>query len=163
MICPRCKLDTLNEEKDMVVCSDCDFKEKTILWEYRIWKKIFKAKLQKREKSVFHKNEETHVTASPNTLIDAAKPRKNNEKKMRPTGFYILIVTSMIIGLFAGGVVISLILAANWVAIYLPTQSNITVSLLFGVLASAAFLFWLIRKTLRERTLRGKPSRETQN
>lgn len=37
MICPKCKLDTLNVEKDMVVCSKCGF-EATLL-EYNVWKK----------------------------------------------------------------------------------------------------------------------------
>jgi len=37
MICPKCKLDTLNEEKNMVVCSKCGFK--ATLFEYNVWMK----------------------------------------------------------------------------------------------------------------------------
>ena len=37
MICPKCKLDTLKEEKNMFVCSKCGFE--TTLLEYNVWKK----------------------------------------------------------------------------------------------------------------------------
>ena len=55
MICPKCKLDTLNEEKDMVICSNCGFK--TTRREYNIWKKIYDVRPRRREKTVFHENE----------------------------------------------------------------------------------------------------------
>ena len=59
MICPNCKLNTLNEEKDMVVCSNCGFK--AALREYNVWKKIYGAKPRRKEKIVFHENEGTYT------------------------------------------------------------------------------------------------------
>jgi len=59
MICPNCRLDTLREEKDMVVCSNCGFKATRL--EYNAWKKIYGAKPQRRQKMVFHENEETYT------------------------------------------------------------------------------------------------------
>ena len=59
MICPNCRLDTLREEKDMVVCSKCGFKATRL--EYNAWKKIYGAKPQRRQKIVFHENEETYT------------------------------------------------------------------------------------------------------
>ena len=46
MICPKCKLDTLNAEADSVVCSNCGFK--TTLLEYDAWKTIEGAKPLRR-------------------------------------------------------------------------------------------------------------------
>jgi ribosomal protein S27AE len=42
MICPKCKSDTLSEERDRVVCSKCGF-DSTLL-EYNAWKKVYEAK-----------------------------------------------------------------------------------------------------------------------
>ena len=56
MICPKCNLDTLTEEKDMVVCSNCGFK--ATIEEYNISKHIHKANPQRRIE--FHENEETY-------------------------------------------------------------------------------------------------------
>lgn len=64
MICPKCNSDTLNEEKDMVVCSNCGFK--ATLREYNIWKKIYKAKPQRTKKIVSHENEETYTETYTN-------------------------------------------------------------------------------------------------
>ena len=60
MICPNCKFDTLNEEKDMVVCSYCGLKSS--LQEYNAWKKIYEVKPRRREKTVFRENEDNEVS-----------------------------------------------------------------------------------------------------
>lgn len=66
MICPNCKSDTLNEEKDMVVCSNCGFKAS--LWEYNIWKKIYKEKPQRKQEIRFHEDKEPSTETYTNTV-----------------------------------------------------------------------------------------------
>jgi len=46
MICPKCNLNTLSEEKDMVVCSNCGFKATVI--EYNMSKHILRERPRRR-------------------------------------------------------------------------------------------------------------------
>ncbi len=54
MICPKCASDTLYEERDAVVCSNCGFR--TTLLEYNAWKRIERAKPPRNEERVFRAN-----------------------------------------------------------------------------------------------------------
>ena len=67
MICPRCKLGTLREEGDMVVCSSCGFE--ATLREYNVWRKVHEVKPRVREKTVLNGSEGTYTEA-----------RRNNEE-----------------------------------------------------------------------------------
>ena len=153
MICPNCKLDTLNEEKDRVVCSNCGLK--ATLWEYNIWKKVYQSKPQRTEKIIFHENEETYVGAQLNTSDRAVSFQRSGANKIYPLGFFYLIAIGCIIGLFSGDTLIGLILAANWVAHapYSSMLANATIPLLFGAIVSVALLVWLIHeaKTLQQK------------
>jgi len=151
MICPNCKLDTLNEEKDRVVCSNCGLK--ATLWEYNMWKKVFQAKPQRKEKTIFHENEETYGGAQLNTSDRLVIFERSRMNRIYPVGFFYLVAIGCIIGLFSGDILISLILAANWVAQapYSSMLANAAAPLLFGIIVSVALLVWLIHeaKTLQ--------------
>jgi hypothetical protein len=54
MICPKCKSNALNEEKDMVICLNCGFK--ATLQEYHAWKDILERR-PSRKKLIFHEGE----------------------------------------------------------------------------------------------------------
>jgi uncharacterized Zn finger protein (UPF0148 family) len=87
MICPKCKSDTLTEEKDMVVCSNCGFK--ATISEYNISKHIRKANPQR--KIELHENEETY-SETYKTIRDFL-----NDKYIRALVFVILLVIVFII------------------------------------------------------------------
>lgn len=143
MNCPNCKLDTLNEEKDTVICSNCGFRAP--LLEYNIWKKIYVTHSPK-----FHESEEIYVKAPYRASAKVTNFSKSGVKKISPVGFYFLIALGSILGFFAGGIVIIFIFAANWVAstLYNPLQANTTTVLLFSVIAATAFLIWLTHLAL---------------
>jgi hypothetical protein len=146
MICPNCKLDTLNVEKDEVVCSSCGLR--ATLSEYNIWKKMYPSKPQRTEKTIFHENEETYEGGQLNISDRMVRFQRSGKNKIYPLGFFYLIAIGCIMGLFSGDILISLILAANWVAHapYSSTLANATIPLLFGAIASSALLVWLIHE-----------------
>ena len=53
MICPKCRLDTLTEEKDVVICSHCGFK--ATLQEYNVWKNVNETTLRSEGLRLYEK------------------------------------------------------------------------------------------------------------
>jgi uncharacterized membrane protein len=153
MICPGCKLDTLSEEKDRVVCSNCGLK--ATLWEYNIWKKVYPTKPQRTEKTILHENENTYVRTQLNTSDRVLIFEGSRMKRIYPLGFFYLIAIGCIIGLFSGDALIFLTLVADWIAHapYSSMLANATIILFFGTIVSITLLVWLIHeaKTLRRK------------
>jgi hypothetical protein len=92
MICPKCKSDTLNEEKDMVICLNCGFK--VTLREYNLWKKIYKEKPRRMEKIKFDENKETYLETY--TKIRDLLPDKSIQILI---GALLLVIIFLIIAL----------------------------------------------------------------
>lgn len=86
MICPNCRSDTLNQEKDIVICSNCGFR--TTFLEYNVWTKIHKSRPQR---IVFHEDERMYAetyTAIRDFL---------NDKYVKALVFGLLLVIILII------------------------------------------------------------------
>jgi hypothetical protein len=146
MICPNCKSDTLNVEKDEVVCSNCGLR--ATLWEYNIWKKMYPSKTQGTQKITFREKEEMDDGAQSSISDRMVRFQRSGKNRIYPLGFFYLIAMGCIIGSFSGDILIGLILAANWVAHgpYSSMLANATIPLLFGAIVSAALLVWLIHE-----------------
>ena len=86
-------------------------------------------------------------------------PRLDNSqrgmaRRSHPVGFYYLILSGIILGLFAGCVIVGLVFASNWVseALHYDAQTG-AIATLFVTLGIAVFLVWLIHDPLRRRKL----------
>ena len=74
-------------------------------------------------------------------------------QRSRPVGFYLLILGGVILGVFAGCIIVGLVLASNWVSEVLRHDVLIGgVATLFVALGVAAFLIWVVREPLRRKS-----------
>jgi len=75
-------------------------------------------------------------------------------RRSRPVGFYYLILSGVILGLFVCSIIIGLVLASNWVSEALHYDVLLGgLATLFVALGVAVFLVWLVREPLRRKKL----------